>query len=511
MTDTTTTEATEATTTVHGADQVAAAAQTNAGRMPEGHAARDAEPAPSAELVDERRRSQLQVWQGDQELARTIRARDDAALDVEVPVTLREQLALARALSDAELLPRAYRGKPADVLLAMQLGTELGLRRLQALRLLNVVEGTPSLGAEGVRACILAAGHDVWTEEDLAEVNSYGIPTSCTVMGKRRGSERVYRATFTIEQAVRAGLCAVARDENDGQVTAVRARSQLGKVLPWEAYTEAMLEARATTVLGRRAFADVLGGLSYTAEELGPNDNAVPQPPAGRQGPRERPTATPSPAAGAIAALDAEDRAGEPLEGVVERPDATTVEGRVLASYCLHPISEGRPCTRDLHHDGKHAHSAGKADELRTMVQALEAAEGEPAGPAVVEGEVVAVPELVEDQAADAAVPEVPEQGPAPWPATAQPADSWASTVDPAVHPDDLALPAEVAAAEAEALTASAPTELNREALWQEIELLAQGEGKTPRQLMLRWSLANKANPEEATAEQLAAFLASRS
>lgn len=185
--------------------------------------------------------------------------------DVAVPETLRERLAYARMLAAAGILPRDYAAKPANILVAGEMGRELGLSTIQSVMLLSVVEGKPSLGANGVRAVVQRAGHMISGAQ--IEYNRHGVPTSATVKGERADTGQALEVTWTLQRAARAGLCSL-RYDDDGEPYEVRARSQYDKVLPWEAYTEDMLDARATVKLGRALFGDVTLGLSYEREEL---------------------------------------------------------------------------------------------------------------------------------------------------------------------------------------------------------------------------------------------------
>lgn len=241
---------------------------------------RPSDPPPTAEEVAARRAVQLEVWR-DQQQAQL------ETYGASEPTTLRQRLAWAKELAEADVLPTRYRKKPANVLVAFEVGQELGLPRMASLRLLNVVENQPTLGAEGVRAVIRAAGHDLWedadaslSDQELASGwwtdphteaglvrNRNGVPMRYTLCGQRAGSERVVRASFRLTEAESAGLCTLVRDD-DGEVCQVIARSDRGNALPWETYTADMLHNRATTRLGRRAFSDVVGGLSYERDEL---------------------------------------------------------------------------------------------------------------------------------------------------------------------------------------------------------------------------------------------------
>lgn len=145
---------------------------------------------------------------------------------------------VAQKIAGTAFVPDAFRGKAEAVLAAMLTGNELGLPLMQSLAKIHVVNGRPGLAAEVMRSLVLAAGHEIWIEEKSR--------TSVTVGGKRAGSSREQRVTWTIEDANSA---------------------KLSSKEVWKAYPRAMLTARATAELCRDLFPDVIGGL-YSVEEL---------------------------------------------------------------------------------------------------------------------------------------------------------------------------------------------------------------------------------------------------
>ena len=143
----------------------------------------------------------------------------------------------AKTLAVSNLLPLEMRGKPADVFMAVMQGLDLGFRPMQALALIDVIKGKPCVKAEGKRALILAAGHDLripeWTDD------------KCVIEGRRRGDDEWWQASFTREQATQAKLAG----DN------------------WAKYPADMLLARATSRLCKAYFADVTNGLA-TSEDM---------------------------------------------------------------------------------------------------------------------------------------------------------------------------------------------------------------------------------------------------
>jgi len=146
---------------------------------------------------------------------------------------------LAEKIAATDFVPPALRGKPEAVLACILAGHEAGVSPMQALSKIHIIEGRPAMAAELMRALVLQHGHEL----NYAEVST----TSVTAEGKRRGSERWTRVTWTMDDAKRGGL--------DGKQN-------------WRRWPRAMLIARATAELCRMIFPDVLAGISYTVEEL---------------------------------------------------------------------------------------------------------------------------------------------------------------------------------------------------------------------------------------------------
>lgn len=159
---------------------------------------------------------------------------------------------LAGRIYDTEFVPSAMRGKPASVLACMIYGDELGIGPMQALQGVQIIEGRPGASPELMRALVNRAGHTIKVVE---KSNS-----KVTLYGKRRDNDSESTVTFSIDDAVTAGLCTI----KDGKP---HARSSSNKPLSWEKYPRAMLMARATSELCRDIFSDVTAGLSYTPEE----------------------------------------------------------------------------------------------------------------------------------------------------------------------------------------------------------------------------------------------------
>lgn len=142
----------------------------------------------------------------------------------------------------ANALPAALRGKPADLMLVMLTGRELGIGPVQAISKIHVIDGKPSMSAELMLALVLRNGHEATIERTDNE--------ACVIVARRRGAERSTTFSFTIQDARDAGLAV--KDV-------------------WKKYPANMLWARCVSKMCRMVFPDVMMGVSYVPEEMGAN------------------------------------------------------------------------------------------------------------------------------------------------------------------------------------------------------------------------------------------------
>ena len=159
------------------------------------------------------------------------------------PANITEAIKFSEMLSKSNMVPRAYQGKPEDILVCVQWGYEIGLAPMQALQNIAVINGKPSVYGDAAMALVLASPVCEGIEESIEDE---GTPNPVAVCIARRKGRNPVRSTFSVEDAKRAGLW--------------------GKQGPWTAYPKRMLAMRARGFAIRDAFADVLKGL-ITAEE----------------------------------------------------------------------------------------------------------------------------------------------------------------------------------------------------------------------------------------------------
>jgi hypothetical protein len=156
------------------------------------------------------------------------------------PGSLPEAMQYAEAISKAGNLPKGYQGKPADILVAICHGAEIGLSPYESMNGIAVINGRPTLWGDAMLA--LAIGHPDCV--DIIETfDEASQKATCTV--KRRGRSDTVQ-TFSIVDAKKAGLA--------------------NKQGPWTQYPRRMLQMRARSWALRDSFADALRGIQMREE-----------------------------------------------------------------------------------------------------------------------------------------------------------------------------------------------------------------------------------------------------
>ena len=169
-----------------------------------------------------------------------------------VPQTFNEQMRFAEVISQAKgMLPRAYEGNPANVLVAIQYGASLGIEPMAALQNIDVIQGTPTLSAKAVAAMVRANGHKLWVSEDEQNMSA-----TCTIV---RNDDKEHPVTVTRDKAWAQRMGLLTKDNYKKQPTTM---------LMWRAVTACANRACPELFLG-------LGG-AYTADELHDMDDMAP-------------------------------------------------------------------------------------------------------------------------------------------------------------------------------------------------------------------------------------------
>lgn len=165
---------------------------------------------------------------------------------------LQAEMDYARAVSSASMLPDAYRGKPADIMLAVGLGQSMGLSPAESLYRINVIKGKPTASAELIAANVRKAGH---------RLRVIGDDRTCTATIIRADDpDFEFSITRDVAWAKSMGLAGNANYQK-----------QPGTMLQW----------RAITAVARLACPEALYGVAYTPDEMydmgGGEPQAAPQ------------------------------------------------------------------------------------------------------------------------------------------------------------------------------------------------------------------------------------------
>lgn len=155
--------------------------------------------------------------------------------------SLSEQMTYARAVSTAALLPQAYRGKPADIMLAVGLGQSMGLSPAESLYRIDVIQGKPTASAELIAANVRKAGHKL-----RLRVDEQAVSATCTII---RADDPDYEHTVTRDQAWAQKM---------GLSTKDNYKKQPATMLGW----------RAVTAAARMACPEALYGVAYSSDEM---------------------------------------------------------------------------------------------------------------------------------------------------------------------------------------------------------------------------------------------------
>lgn len=173
-----------------------------------------------------------------------------------IPHNLDEAARFAQLVHKSTFIPQAFRDKPGDVLAAVVYGADLGLPPMQALQVIAVINGKPSVYGDGLLAVVYSGpnfqDHDEYYDvngqrkEYLAPADLSNDATMAVCTFKRKGRSKAVTRTFSIAQAKKANLW--------------------GKAGPWQQYPDRMLLFRARGFAARDAFPDQLRGV-ISAEE----------------------------------------------------------------------------------------------------------------------------------------------------------------------------------------------------------------------------------------------------
>lgn len=147
----------------------------------------------------------------------------------------------ADMLAKSAFVPKAFQNKPADILAALQWGSELGLSPMASLKNIAVINGQPAIWGDTMLAMVRRSP---LCEDVIERIEGEGDNAVAICIVKRRGATEVI-SKFSAADAKKAGLW--------------------GKNV-WASYPSRMLQMRARGFALRDAFPDILNGLITTEE-----------------------------------------------------------------------------------------------------------------------------------------------------------------------------------------------------------------------------------------------------
>ena len=148
-------------------------------------------------------------------------------------------MAVADFLSKSSMVPKGMTNKPADILIAMEMGLQLGIPMMQAIQDIAVINGKPCMYGDGLLAVVQGHKDYEWIQESV--INDVA---TCTI---KRKHHEPHSVSFSKEDAKKASLW--------------------GKSGPWTQYPDRMLKMRARGFCIRDIFSDALRGIK-TDEEV---------------------------------------------------------------------------------------------------------------------------------------------------------------------------------------------------------------------------------------------------
>lgn len=157
------------------------------------------------------------------------------------PMSFSDQMKASEVLAKADIVPRDYKDKPANILVAAQFGASMGLSPAESLYRINVIQGKPTMSAELVAAQVRAAGHKLRIEKD-----EQALSVTCTIV---RADDPDYPISVT-------------RDAQWARQMGLTSRENYKK------QPLTMLTWRAITACAREACSEALYGVAYTPDEM---------------------------------------------------------------------------------------------------------------------------------------------------------------------------------------------------------------------------------------------------
>jgi hypothetical protein len=148
----------------------------------------------------------------------------------------------AEVVTTGDMIPQAYKGKPANALIAIGLGQAMGLSPAESLYRIDVIQGKPTASAELIASNVRRAGHKLRVEVDEASTS-----VRATIF---RADDPEYPHSVVRDMAWAQKMGLTSKDNYKKQPLT-------------------MLQWRAISAVARLACSEALYGVNYTPDELG--------------------------------------------------------------------------------------------------------------------------------------------------------------------------------------------------------------------------------------------------
>lgn len=169
------------------------------------------------------------------------------AIEKTAPSAMDELGRRAKALSSSDIIPEAYRGRPGNCLIAMEMADRMGCTAMQIMQSMHIIHGRPSLTSQWLIATVNASGR--FTPLRWRLMGPEGSPTGAAAYATDKASgEELTGPAVTLAMAKAEGWSTKSGSK-------------------WATMPELMLRYRAAAFWARLYCPDVAMGL-HTSDEV---------------------------------------------------------------------------------------------------------------------------------------------------------------------------------------------------------------------------------------------------
>jgi len=185
------------------------------------------------------------------------------------PESFKQAWYIAEVYAKSGMVPKAYTNNPAGILVATQLGAQLGMDTLTSLQNIASVNGMPTVWGDAQKALVMNSGScEFFVEYFEGTFPKDDFRAIC--VAKRNGTGFKYDPDLSLDDLRKRGLFV-----NEYSVADAKKAGLWTKAGVWQTNPKRMLKMRARAFTLRDGWPDALKGL-YSAEEMeGVDDDVV--------------------------------------------------------------------------------------------------------------------------------------------------------------------------------------------------------------------------------------------